>query len=197
MLPLEVVFILLVVVWGLIGAVRGFSREIGASIAIVLAMATLSFFGPLVVNSVNKVAGKLTTFQIPVAATVPPGVDAFCAAQSQEQFVFYSLMFSLIVFMGYQGETFGLPTKLAPLPGSIFGLFAGLINGWLVAGNLWYFLDKCAKYNVPALGIQVQDAGVLSLTAQTIIKLLPLNLIGEPILLVGLLFLLLILRIAK
>jgi hypothetical protein len=56
-------------------------------------------------------------------------------------------------------------------------------------------LDKCAKYQVPALGIN--GAGTLSTMANTLIKVLPFNLVGEPALLLGLLFLLLILRIAK
>ncbi len=195
MLPLEVVFLLLVVVWALIGSVRGFAREVGATIAVILAMATLTFFGPMLINNVNKIAGKLTSFNIPVATSVPAGTSAFCAAPSQEQFIFYSVAFAAIVFMGYHGETLGLPTKVGPMPSSILGIFVGAVNGWLVAGNLWYFLQKCASYNVPALGIT--DVGVLSPTAETIVKIMPLNLIGQPILLVGLLFLLLLVRIAK
>ena len=195
MLPLEVVFFMLVAMWGLIGIVRGFSSEIGASIAIVLAMAVLRVFGPTTIGVVNKFAGKLTSYHIPVAASVPAGTNPFCAATSPEQFTFYTVMFAAIVFMGYQGETFGLPIKLSRAPGLIFGLFAGMLNGWLIAGNLWYFLDKCANYSVPTLGIQ--NVGVLSQTAQTILKVLPMNLIGEPLLLMGIMFLLLIARIAK
>ena len=81
------------------------------------------------------------------------------------------------------------------MTGSVVGFFVGLLNGYLIAGNLWYFLDKCAMYNVPRLGLT--NVGVLSPTAQTIVKILPLNVIGEPIILLGVLFLLLILRIAK
>ena len=195
MLPLEVVFVLIVVIWGLVGAVRGFSKEIGASIVIVLAMAALRIFGPMLISYFNKIVGTLTSFQIPVARAVPTGVDPFCAAPTAEQFIFYTLTFGAIVFMGYQGETLSVAVNFSKLTGSISGLFVGLANGYLIAGNLWYFLDKCARYNVPALGIK--DVGVLSPTALTIIKVLPLNLIGEPILLLGLLFLLLILRIAK
>jgi uncharacterized membrane protein required for colicin V production len=195
MLPLEVVFALLVIIWGLIGAVRGFSREIGSSIAAILAMAVLSLFGPLLITNINKFSTKLTSFSIPVATSVPAGTSAFCATPSPEQFVFYSLAFSVIVFMGYQGETLGLPAKVGRVQGQILGLLVGVVNGWLIAGNLWFFLHKCANYNVPALGIK--NTGVLSPTAETLVKMLPLNLIGEPIVLLGLLFLLLILRIAK
>ena len=166
MLPLEVVFYLLVAIWGMIGMIRGFSKEIGGSISIVLAMSVLRFFGPKIIDVTNAVVGKLTSFKITTAASVPAGADPFCYAPSSEQFTFYTLVFTAIVFMGY-----------------------------LIAGNLWYFLDKCARYNVPALGIQ--NVGVLSSTAQTLVRILPFNVLSEPILLMGLLFLLLILRIVK
>jgi len=195
MLPLEVVFLLLVIIWAMIGAVRGFSKEIGASIAIVVAMSGISIFGPVLATVYNKSFGNLGSFKIPVAESVPDGANAFCYAASSEQFVFYTLIFGIIVFMGYQGETLGLPTKVGKLSSGILGMFTGVINGWMVAGNLWYFLDKCASYNVPSLGIQ--SAGVLSDKAQTIIKILPLSLIGEPAVLMALLMLLLLVRIAK
>ena len=52
--------ILVVLIWGLIGSVRGFTAEIGATIAIILAMAALRIFGPLIITTFNKFAAKLT-----------------------------------------------------------------------------------------------------------------------------------------
>jgi uncharacterized membrane protein required for colicin V production len=196
MLPLEVVFVMVLLIWGMAGVVRGFSKEIGATIAIVLAMTAVRLFGPLAVQYYNKLAGKVAvSYQVPVAATIPADTNPFCAAVSQEQFIFYSLVFCVIVFMGYQGKTFEVPVNFNRITGSVTGFFIGMLNGYLIAGNLWYFLDRCALYNVPRLGIT--NVGVLSPTAQTIVKILPLNIIGEPLVLLGALFLLLILRIAK
>ncbi len=196
MLPLEVVFLMMVFLWGMAGLARGFSKEVGTTIAAVLAMTAVRVFGPLLVDTVNKTASKLSlSFRIPAALSVPAGVDAFCAAPTPEQFVFYSLTFGAIVFMGYQGQTLEIPVKIGHVTGGVAGFFVGLVNGYLIAGNLWFFLDKCARYNVPSLGIT--NVGVLSPTAQTIIKILPLNVLSEPIMLLGLLFLLLLFRIAK
>ena len=197
MLPLEVVFFMLLLIWGMAGVVRGFSREVGATIAIALAMTAVRIFGPLAVQYYNKLAGKVAaSYQIPIAASVPANTNPFCAAVSQEQFIFYSIAFLAIVFMGYQGETFSVPVPFNKVTGSVAGFFVGVLNGYLIAGNLWYFLDRCAMYDVPRLGLN--HVGVLSPTAQTIVKILPLNtVLGEPIVLLGLLFLLLILRIAK
>ena len=114
---------MLLLIWGLAGVVRGFSREIGATIAIALAMTAVRVFGPLIVQSWNKVAGKLAaSYKIPIAASVPADTNPFCAAVSQEQFMFYSLVFIVIVFMGYQGKTFEVPVNFQPRDGQRGGL---------------------------------------------------------------------------
>jgi hypothetical protein len=196
MLPLDIVFFLLVAIWGMIGFIRGFSAETGATIAIVFAMAAEVLFGPAIISTFNKIVGKIFTgATIPLAATVPEGQSAFCYTPSQGQFFFYTFVFALIVFWGYQGETLSLKAELRRVTGSIIGIFIGLVNGWLIAGNLWYFLAKCADYTVPALGIN--GVGVLNPMSQLLYQLLPLNLITNPVVLLGLLFLLILLRLAK
>lgn len=195
MIPLEVTFLLLVFIWGMVGAIRGFAKEIGASIAVILAMTSIKIFGPTFITQFNKIATKVSSLKIEAGGAVPAGADSFCYYASQDQFLFYSVAFGAVVFMGYQGETFGLPTSVGKVPSQIVGIFAGLANGYLIAGNLWWFLEKCAKYSAPVLNIN--GVGTLSSTANTIRGILPYNLIGEPVLLLGLLFLLLILRIAK
>jgi hypothetical protein len=195
MLPLDIVFFLVVGIWGLIGAARTFTKEVGATISIILAMAGMSIFGPMLIDTFNTVASKLSlSMRIPVAA-VPTGAQAFCYSASQEQFFFYLIGFAVVVFMGYQGDTLSLNQSVGRITGSVMGLGIGLVNGWLVAGNLWYFLGQCANYTVPALGIN--SVGVLDPTAATLWKLLPFNTIGSPLMLVGILLVLMLLRIAK
>jgi uncharacterized membrane protein required for colicin V production len=195
MLPLEVVFGLLLVIWGLVGLVRGFAQEIGSTIAIVLGMTILRTFGPMIIGFFNKFAGKLVSMSIPVAQSVPAGTNPFCASASQQQFMFYALIFVAIVFMGYAGDTFSIRQKVGGMAGNILGLFVGLVNGYLIFGDLWYFLQRCANNAVPALGIK--SVGTLSTNATTLSHILPFNLVQEPLLWLGILFLLLILRIAK
>lgn len=196
MLPLEVVFFLVLIIWALIGSVRGFSREIGATIAIVLAMAAMRFFGPLLITFVNKLLGALlgVTTLIAVGGK-DAGGDSFCVSASPEQFWFYLIMFTAIVYMGYQGQTLSLNTNVGGAPSAILGVLAGLLNGYLIAGNLWWMLANCAGYDVPTLSIR--GVGSLSQTASTITHILPFNVLNEPIILMGLLFLLMVLRIAK
>jgi hypothetical protein len=195
MLPLELVFFLLVIIWSMIGSVRGFSKEVGATIAIVLAMCVLLFFGPQMINFMNKIMAGLFGKSIPTAQGVP-GTQPFCTYATPEQFWFYTFLFTTIVYIGYQGTTLALPTELGAAPRTIMGLLIGLINGYFIAGNLWWFLHYCARYNLPNIGITPANAGMLSETAQKIVSLLPFN-VFTPVLLIGMLFLLLVLRIVK
>ncbi len=128
MVPLEVGFGFIVILWGLVGAVRGFSKEAGSSIAIVLAMEVLNLFGSRLIDLLNR-AGKMLA---------PAGTAFIPAAPSSNQFWFYTLAFATITFMGYQGQTFGLSSSVSRIPGQVMGLFIGLFNGWLIGGNLWY-----------------------------------------------------------
>ena len=183
MVPLQVVFALIVGIWGLIGLVRGFSKEAGATLAIVLGMEFLNLFGAKFIDGINR-AAKIGIRGQAQAIVIP--------AEGTTTFWFYVIVFVLVSLMGYQGETLGLSGNVGRLKENVLGILIGLINGYLVAGNLWYFLDKFAKYNVPGLGIQPPTTAA----AQQIIHFLPYNLLREPMLM-GLLLLFLVLRIAK
>jgi hypothetical protein len=195
MLPLEIVFFLLIIIWCIVGSVRGFSKEVGATIAIVLAMCVLLFFGPKMIMFMNKILAGLFGKSIPTVETAP-GTQPMCPYSTPEQFWFYTLLFTTIVYIGYQGATLALPTELGAAPRTIMGMLIGAINGYFIAGNLWWFLHYCAKYNLPTIGITPANAGMLDATAQKIVTMLPFNVL-TPVLLIGLLFLLLVLRIVK
>lgn len=182
MVPLEVVFIFLLLLWGLIGFIRGFSREGGSTIAIVLAMTVLLLFAPRIIDFINKAGRALGSSTAPMIADPP----------SSTRFWFYVLVFAAIVFMGYQGQTFFLGNPLSRSQEPILGLAAGLVNGYLVAGSLWWFLTKLAGYT--ALGLNITAPTTQS--AQQIIHFLPFDVLGGARI-VALLLLLLVLRIAR
>ncbi len=183
MVPLQVVFALIVGIWGLIGLVRGFSKEAGATLAIVIAMEALNLLGTRIIDGINRIA-KIGARGQAQAVVIQ--------AEGTTRFWFYVIVFVFITLIGYQGETLGLSGNVGRVKENVLGVLIGLINGYLVAGNLWYFLDTYAKYNVPGLGIQAPTAQA----AQQIIHFLPYNLLREPMLM-GLLLLFLVLRIAK
>jgi hypothetical protein len=93
------------------------------------------------------------------------------------QFIWASLYILGIVFVtliSYHGETLafeGRPPRGAK--GVLFGLMAGLLNGYLVSGSLWYFLDKY-EYPMKLLNLFQEP---LTDFAKSLIPFLPLTLL--------------------
>jgi len=86
---------------------------------------------------------------------------------------FYILVIVFVTLISYHGETLAFEGKsLEGSKGILFGLSVGLLNGYLVSGSLWYFLDK---YDYPIKLLQFQEP--LTDFAQSLVPLLPLTLL--------------------
>lgn len=128
--PIEGLYLAVVVIFGLIGVVRGYQRELGNTIVIMYVIAAMGFLDDQVLN---RLFGQVGTSVF--------GVDE--VTQNQFLFVCYTLAFCTVVFWTYQGKTFdfgGTPAR--GCLGPILSLAVGLINGYLVSGTLWYYADK-------------------------------------------------------
>ncbi len=52
----------------------------------------------------------------------------------------------LIAYISYEGETLSFPGKGRS---TFFSLGTGLLNGYLFAGSLWYYLDRAGWLSLP------------------------------------------------
>jgi len=126
------VFGIIVAFFGVIGMLRGWTKEIVATAGMVLALFTLD---------VLEGTGTLTSF-------VPAG------ASDAQQFGVRVIFFLMITFFAYQTPAVAaavsrgrLGSKVrAALQERILGLIIGLFNGYLIAGTVWYYLRI---YNYP------------------------------------------------
>ena len=83
-------------------------------------------------------------------------------------------------FVSYQGETLAFGGEpLRGAQGALLGLLTGILNGYLVAGTIWYYM---AKFNYPIAFLGF-SADKLSKFAKGLIEFLPMSFLGEPILL--------------
>jgi len=179
MIPIELTFWILAGLFGAIGFIRGWSKEIGTTTGLVLAMLIISRLGETMITFANRLSGAI-------------GIERLIAdAPSPSRFLFFAILFLAITFFSYHGETLALGKKASGVTESILGLFIGLINGYLIAGNLWFYLHE--QQYLPA---QRLFSTPTSETALFMIKLLPPRILMEPILFI-LLVLLLLLRIIK
>lgn len=122
------VFVLL---FGLMGALRGWSKEMLVLFSIILGLAIKLIFSEYV----------------PIASD-------FFDRPPVEQFYLYSTLIVLMAISGYAGPA--VSGRLAgvsareTLQDIMLGFIVGAINGFLIVGSIWYFLDA-AGYGI--LGI--------------------------------------------
>lgn len=130
MMPIYTVFGGLVILFAVIGSLRGWTKEIIVTFSVVLAL---------------FVEHVLLTF-------VPPIKELFDNISPQGQFYTRAMLFIIITMFGYASPT--LVTKLGAkvarerLQDLLLGFFIGLLNGFLIVGTLLSFLSV-AHYGVP------------------------------------------------
>lgn len=130
MISLVTTFWILVFLFGFVGMMRGWTRETIAMAAVVLALFTLNQFASTMFGFLG--------FDNNI--TPPPEVR-------RQEFYILSAIILLFAFFGYQG-----PTLAASRVGDrlrvrenfqdkIFGFLVGALNGYLIIGSLWSFLE--------------------------------------------------------
>lgn len=163
--PVELIFFTIGIIVTLIGLARGYVRELGSTLIILVAIFILSFFQ-------NELSGALTNLSARLGAL--EGEDGSNLLLS---FIF-TLLFSAIVFMSYSGRTLAFNGTPAPPPqGTLISLAIGLLNGYLIAGTLWYYQDV---YDYP-ISQFVEFTTPLTERAQELVNYLPPTLFENPV----------------
>lgn len=162
MISLNVLFIMFVILFALIGAMRGWARELLVTFSVVLAL------------FITSVLEKFVPF---VRDTLP-----FDSPTSI--FWLRTAILVVLVLFGYQTPKF---PKLASsgrfvreaFQDILLGLFLGAINGYFIFGSLWYYLHD-AGY--PFAIISSPDfASQVGIAAEKMLAFMPPALLGPPI----------------
>lgn len=147
MISIHIVFWIFVLVFAVIGALRGWGRELLVTFSLILSIFILSIvekFSPGLEKSIVK-DGASNLFWLRFAVTV-----------------------GLVVF-GYQSVNFSR-ISASPrlirgnLQDTLLGLFIGVINGFLIVGTIWFYLHD-SKYpldfiSAPQAGTNAGDAAL-------------------------------------
>jgi uncharacterized membrane protein required for colicin V production len=144
MVSLVVVFWMYVILFAVIGAMRGWARELLVAFAVILAL------------FITSVLERFVPFISRTLATIPATL-----------FWLRSIIIIALVFFGYQ--TPNIP-RLAQqnrfardrLQDILLGVFLGALNGYLIVGTLWYYMDA-ADYPFSNL-ISAPTGNVLEVT---------------------------------
>ncbi|MEE8389225.1 MAG: CvpA family protein [Anaerolineae bacterium] len=132
MIPISTVFGSSLILFGLIGSLRGWAKEIIVAFSVILAL---------------FVEHVLVTFMLPMV-----GIQ-FDTWPQPSQFYIRVALFVVLAIFGYASPTLSskLGSKVARenLQDFLLGLFLGLINGFLIIGSIFSFLHV-ANYGVTA-----------------------------------------------
>lgn len=131
MVSLTILFWMFVIVFAIIGAMRGWAKEILVTFTIIVSIFVLTVFekfAPGLQKSLTKDAAA-SIFWLRFAVTV-----------------------GLVIF-GYQSVSLPRISESprlirGNLQDTLLGLFIGILNGFLLMGTLWYYLH-IAKYPLP------------------------------------------------
>ncbi len=118
--PIEIIFLILIAIFGIIGLIRGFNRELGVTTMLFAALAAITLGEHFLEPQLNQF----------FAAIAGPSNAAITQA------ITYTVFLIIIVIISYQGETLAFPSNVVSPP---LGLLVGLVNGYLFAGTVLYY----------------------------------------------------------
>ena len=125
MIPIQTVFVGLVILFGIIGALRGWAKELLVTFSVILAR----FVEMVFLQYVPVVNTSLQTLR---------------AGDPQTWFYVQMIIFIIIVAFGYAttviSQRLGSRARKEKLQDTLLGFFLGGINGFLVIGMMWGFL---------------------------------------------------------
>jgi hypothetical protein len=175
MIQVEYLWAVLILLFGVIGAVRGLAKELGTAAILALTLFALWFgwarAGSMIIGLVQR--GPFSDLTV-----------------AEIKALYYTGAILVVAFIAYEGIVLIFPIKLKGIINNIFGFFAGLLNGYLIVGTIWNVVAQ-ARYFWPQITIVTTPFSDLH---NTIIQFLPVSLMQEfspfPMLLLGMLLLL-------
>lgn len=130
MLSLTAAFWIMVILFAFVGMMRGWTKEVVVTSAVILALFTINQFMSTIFGFIgwdNNV-------------TPPPEIRRW-------EFYVMSAFLLALAFFGYQGPALARSrvgerlTRRDNLQDRVLGFLVGATNGWLVVGSVWAFLE--------------------------------------------------------
>jgi len=158
MMSIVYIFWMYVVLFALVGWMRGWAKELLVAFSVLLALA------------LNHVLRRY----IPLAQNLPE--------TDQSLFWVRTIILLVLVYFGYQTvisiSHLAAKGRTEKLQDTLFGAFLGALNGYLVAGSILYYIHM-ADYPFQRVMSKPTDPAILQ-TVNQMMLYMPPQLLGEP-----------------
>jgi hypothetical protein len=158
MVSLVFVFWMYVVLFAIIGGMRGWAKEMLVSFSVILAL----------------------TFTTLLSNYVPFIRDTLAKDSKPLYFWVRTIILGLLVFFGYQSPNiprFAAKMTREKLQDIILGVVIGALNGYLIAGTIWFYM---ADAGYPFGNTVLPPSGNLAAITDTMLHYMPPKLLGIP-----------------
>jgi hypothetical protein len=159
MISILVAFYILIFIFAVIGALRGWAKELLVSFSVILALALIAVFEELL-----------------------PITRDLIRQGSSQQFWIRTIIVIILVVFGNQSPKLTQLSRAAArrdqIQDIILGLIFGAINGYLIFGTLWAYMDD-AGYPFSPYITAPSPTDPLGETALRVVEILPPNWLGE------------------
>ena len=170
MIPVETLWLTLIVVFGVVGMVRGLWKELGVTTVLLLSLFVLKFGWEQVGSRiVEALPGNMSTTTIMA--------------------IYYGATIVFVAFISYEGISLRFPIKeMKGLGKAIFGLPGGLLNGYLIVGTIWDVVYQAQYFDIrvpmSTSGSSVAISSSLTTFHNAIVQYLPISFMNEYVMLV-------------
>jgi len=158
MVSLSFVFWMYVILFSIIGGMRGWAKELLVTFSVILAL----------------------TFTTLLEHYVPFVRDVLQKDNAVLYFWLRTIILILVVFFGYQTphlSRFAAKMTREKFQDILLGAFLGAINGYLIAGTIWYYM---ADSSYPFPNVITAPSGDIAKMAETMLHYMPPKLLGIP-----------------
>ena len=168
MIPVEYLWLALIIVFGVTGMVRGLWKELGVTTILLLSLFVLTF-------GWDKIGSKV--------------VDVFPGKTPADTILalYYIVPVLFVAFIAYEGITLTFPMReMKGLMKGLVGLPGGLLNGYLIVGTVWDVVSRADYFglDVPyGKGGAVAISDSLTSLHHTLVQYLPVTFINEYVML--------------
>jgi hypothetical protein len=139
-------FWLFLILFGLIGAMRGWAKELLVIFSIILALFLIYVLEHFTsyVESFQEVLARVENLEAQTGfASLPP----FIQEELQSQFWIRAAIVGVLAFFGYQTPrlaTLREKARREKVQDVLFGLMLGLVSGYFIVGTLWWYMDAAS-----------------------------------------------------